>query len=225
VKTSNLTLSFVCFCTNTELILQVESRRFRWLFISLRITAFENFVGPSSGILIIENTVFQKLYLSTPSGEGVRNLICWVSGLDPVRLALSKEHNRWGVSHHSPEDANRCRSRNTLSFNYLELWTMGKVLKPSDSEVEIVLRQLGILILDNDIWKRICYHMWCQWWWNLYYVHTLGVEYSIYWLVTLGYFQCWGTTVPRTERATDVKQLVDWQLANCMGVLVENPPQ
>jgi hypothetical protein len=51
-----------------------------------------------------------------------------------LRLALSKEPNRVGVSLPSPEDGNRSSFRNFVFCYYLEFRTMNKVQKPSHSE-------------------------------------------------------------------------------------------
>jgi hypothetical protein len=60
----------------------------------------------------------------------------WTRSRPPVILilALSKGPNRVGVSLPSPEDGDRSSFRNVVFPIYLELWTMGKVHKSSDSE-------------------------------------------------------------------------------------------
>jgi hypothetical protein len=50
-----------------------------------------------------------------------------------MRLAISKRPNRVGVSLLSPEDGNRSILRNAVFSIYLELRTIDKVHKPSDS--------------------------------------------------------------------------------------------
>jgi hypothetical protein len=65
--------------------------------------------------------------------------------LDPLvtwpelRLALSKEPNRRGISFHSPEDKNMCSFRNIVFSRYSEFRTMNKVQKSSDSETDVPL--------------------------------------------------------------------------------------
>jgi hypothetical protein len=51
-----------------------------------------------------------------------------------MSLALSKGHNRVGVSIPLSEDGNRSLFRNIVFSSYLEFRTMGKVPKPTDSE-------------------------------------------------------------------------------------------
>jgi hypothetical protein len=50
-----------------------------------------------------------------------------------LRLALSKRPNRVDVSFPSAEEGSRYIFRNTVFSSYLELRTMDKVLRPSDS--------------------------------------------------------------------------------------------
>jgi hypothetical protein len=70
------------------------------------------------------------------------------------RLALSKGHNKVGVSLPSPEGGNRSSFRNVVFSNYLEFRTMDKVQKPSDSEFCLYCMSetcVGINVASNAI--------------------------------------------------------------------------
>jgi hypothetical protein len=68
----------------------------------------------------------------------MRHLLCPLetdlSKFQLLRLAISEEPNRVGVSLFSPEDGNESSFRNAMFSDYLEFWTIDKAQEPTDSE-------------------------------------------------------------------------------------------
>jgi hypothetical protein len=129
---------FTCYFISYSIIYAQSEGFLRWC-TTLRITGFVGYV-------LVRNSKYKKTqtfrnWISIlPPGEGreTHTLLGHIKRAQinqwTWRLALSKGHNRVGVSLPSPEDGNRSSFRNVVFSSYLEFWTMHKAQKPSDSE-------------------------------------------------------------------------------------------